>query len=464
MVEPLKNGPRHCAQFSAHMVTVNKNDETPAKHNTLIVERDDNVQQPAYIGNPFRSARSLARARFWPIQEARGLDFRKLPFKAEHMARVVLENLSKVFVGSVGEAISAVDQANLTIEDRELLVMVGPSGCGKTTTLRLIAGLEEPTSGDVAIDGQVMNLVPPKDRDIAMVFQNYALYPHMSVYENMAFGLKLRKCPKAEIERRVKAAAELLSLTACLERGPAALSGGQRQRVALGRAIVRQPKVFLFDEPLSNLDPQMRSQMRMEISRLHRRIGSTMLYVTHDPVEAMTLGERIAVMKAGVIQQVAAPMELYRHPANMFVAGFIGWPPMNLLHGTLMEKGDVLLFQEQAGNGALPGRRLDLRLVDAQASQLRSRVGQKVVLGLRPEHISEQETAPHGPKDLTVEALAEAVELTGPQVYLRLASETHSFIARTDRTDYKMANQTIRLVFDMRHAQFFDPDTEKSIV
>src|SRR5436309_7043550 len=267
-----------------------------------------------------------------------------LSLKAARMARVVLENLSKRFTGPGGETIRALDKASLAIEERELLVLVGPSGCGKTTTLRLIAGLEEPTSGTVAIDGQVVNPVPPQDRDIAMVFQNYALYPHMSVYENMAFGLKLRKCPRAETDRRVKAAAELLGLTACLERKPQALSGGQRQRVALGRAIVRQPKVFLFDEPLSNLDPQMRAQMRAEISRLHRRLASTMIYVTHDPVEAMTLGERIAVMREGAIQQVAAPMELYRRPANLFVAGFIGWPPMNLFLGTVLEKGRALFF------------------------------------------------------------------------------------------------------------------------
>ena len=422
------------------------------------------------------------------------------------MARVVLENLSKVFVGSRGETITAVDQANLVIEKGELLVLVGPSGCGKTTTLRLIAGLEEPTSGTVAMDGQVINDVQPKDRNIAMVFQNYALYPHMSVYENMAFGLKLRKCPKVEIDRRVRAAAVLLDLTACLERKPAALSGGQRQRVALGRAIVRQPKVFLFDEPLSNLDPQMRAQMRVELSRLHRRLGSTMLYVTHDPVEAMTLGERIAVMKAGAIQQVAVPMELYRRPANLFVAGFIGWPPMNLLLGTLLEKGNALFFQEQfgegrfkrgagtasspkvylqndhygdeavpapartllgsavqSGDGTPPGRQINVRLADETATPLRSRVGQKVVLGIRPEHIFEQADASNGPADQTVVALAEAVEPTGPQTYLRLASEAHSFMARTDTTDGAKVNQAIRLVFDMRHAQFFDPTTEKAI-
>ena len=391
------------------------------------------------------------------------LDFLILPTEAAGMARLVLENLSKVFLGSAGETITAVDKASLAIEQGELVVLVGPSGCGKTTTLRLIAGREEPTAGTVAMDGQGINRLPPKDRDIAMVFQNYALYPHMSVYENMAFGLKLRKCPKAEIDRRVRAAAELLDLTACLERRPAALSGGQRQRVAVGRAIVRQPKVFLFDEPLSNLDPQMRAQMRVEISSLHRRLGSTMLYVTHDPIEAMTLGQRIAVMKAGAIQQVASPMELYRHPTNLFVAGFIGWPPMNLLHGTLMEKGNALLFQEQAANGAPLGRRIEVRVADATAVAMRNRIGQKVVLGIRPEHISKHEAAPNGPAEQTVEALTEAVEPTGPQTYLRMASDAHSFIARAGSTDGTKVNQIIRLVFDMRDAQFFDPATEEAI-
>ena len=245
------------------------------------------------------------------------------------MARVVLEHLTKVFQGPRGEGIRAVDDASLTIGDKEFVVLVGPSGCGKTTTLRLIAGLEEATSGSVSIDGQPMKGVAPKERDVAMVFQNHALYPHMSAYENMAFGLKLRKLPQAEIQNRVKAAAEMLDLSNCLDRRPPALSGGQRQRVALGRAIVRRPKVFLFDEPLSNLDAQMRAQMRKEIAKLHARLAATMIYVTHDQVEAMTMGERIAVMKEGVIQQVAEPMNLYQHPASLFVAGFIGSPPMN---------------------------------------------------------------------------------------------------------------------------------------
>ena len=264
------------------------------------------------------------------------------------MAQVVLDHLTKVFQGPGRESIRAVDDACLVVEDKELLVLVGPSGCGKTTNLRLIAGLEEPTTGTISINGQVVNDLPPKARDIAMVFQNHALYPHMSAYDNMAFGLTLRHHPKAEISKRVKDAAQILELTACLDRKPAALSGGQRQRVALGRAIVRQPKLFLLDEPLSNLDAQTRLQMRAEIARLHTRLAATMIYVTHDQVEALTLGHRIAVLKAGVIQQVADPMTVYQQPANLFVAGFIGSPPMNFFHGTLLAKGGMFCFQEQA--------------------------------------------------------------------------------------------------------------------
>ena len=245
------------------------------------------------------------------------------------MARVVIENLTKVFKGLGGQVIRAVDNISLAAEDQEFLVLVGPSGCGKTTTLRLIAGLEEATHGTISIGGRIMNGVAPKDRDVAMVFQNYALYPHMSAYENMAFGLKLRRCPKAEIERRVNEAAELLGLNGCLKRQPHELSGGQRQRVAIGRAIVRRPRLFLFDEPLSNLDAPLRAQMRDEIARLHGQLGATIIYVTHDQVEAMTLGDRVVVMQRGVIQQVGEPEELYRRPANPFVAGFIGALPMN---------------------------------------------------------------------------------------------------------------------------------------
>ena len=268
------------------------------------------------------------------------------------MAKVVIENLLKIFPEKNGPGVRAVNNLSLAIEDREFMVLVGPSGCGKSTTLRMIAGLEEITGGTIAIDGRTVNQVLPKDRDIAMVFQNYALYPHMSVYDNMAFGLKLRGFPKAEIAARVQEAAAMLGLEAYLERKPKALSGGQRQRVAVGRALVRKPKVFLFDEPLSNLDAKMRVSTRTEISKLHARLGITMIYVTHDQVEAMTMGDRICVMKDGNIMQVAEPLDLYNHPDNLFVAGFIGSPPMNFFAGTVARDGSQLEFVE-AGN---PGR------------------------------------------------------------------------------------------------------------
>src|SRR5471030_2660331 len=262
------------------------------------------------------------------------------------MAKVTLENLSKIYPEKGGPGVTAVKQINLKIEDREFMVLVGPSGCGKSTTLRMIAGLEEISVGTVTIGDQVVNEVLPKDRDIAMVFQNYALYPHMTVYENMAFGLKLRKFPKADIDARVREAATMLGLEPFLNRKPKALSGGQRQRVALGRAIVRKPKVFLFDEPLSNLDAKMRVSTRTEISKLHAQLGSTMIYVTHDQVEAMTMGDRICVMRDGLIMQVADPFTLYRQPQNLFVAGFIGSPPMNLLKGKIEKRDGGLYFAE----------------------------------------------------------------------------------------------------------------------
>jgi multiple sugar transport system ATP-binding protein len=387
-----------------------------------------------------------------------------LPFNNFGMAQVVLERLTKVFPGPGGESVRAVDHLSLVLEDKELLVLVGPSGCGKTTTLRLIAGLEEPTTGTISVNGQVVNQLPPKDRDIALVFQNYALYPHMSAYENMAFGLKLRHYPKAEIERRVKDAAQILDLTACLDRRPAALSGGQRQRVALGRAIVRQPKLFLLDEPLSNLDTQTRLQMRAEIVRLHARLGSTMIYVTHDQVEALTLGHRVAVMKAGVIQQVAAPVDLYQHPANRFVAGFIGSPPMNFFEGTVLGKRDALVFQEATRAGVTGSLPLTVQIDNASTSALRGYVGKQVVFGIRPEAIacspSQSNTAP----GRTLEAVVEIVQPLGSETHLHLAGHACSFVARVPATDHFDVSQRLSFLFDMRHAHFFDPGTERTIV
>ena len=399
------------------------------------------------------------------------------------MAQVVLEHLTKVFQGPGGEQVRAVDDACLVVEDKELLVLVGPSGCGKTTILRLIAGLAEPTTGTIAINGQVVNSLPPKDRDIAMVFQNHALYPHMSAYDNMAFGLTLRHHPKAEINRRVTDAALILDLTACLDRKPAALSGGQRQRVALGRAIVRQPKLFLLDEPLSNLDTQTRLQMRAEIARLHTRIAATMIYVTHDQVEALTLGHRIAVMKGGVIQQVADPMTLYRQPANLFVAGFIGSPPMNFFHGTLLAKGDTLCFQEQASKSPGLPNPLTIQLADAYSPPLRPYVGQPVVFGIRPENVAcglrhpapwkpggsaagtgSGAVLPACPPECAMKAVVEVIQPMGSEAYLYLAGHAQSIVARVRSTEHFTVNQQVSLTFDMPHAHFFDPLSGTAIV
>ena len=339
------------------------------------------------------------------------------------MAQVVLEHLTKVFQGPGGETVRAVEDAGLVVRDQELLVLVGPSGCGKTTTLRLIAGLEEPTAGTIALDGQVVNDLPPKDRDVAMVFQQHALYPHMTVYENLGFGLRLRHYPRAEIERRVSYAAQILDLAACPDRKPAALSGGQRQRVALGRAIVRRPKLFLLDEPLSNLDAQTRTQMRAEIARLQARLAATMIYVTHDQVEALTLGHRVAVMKDGVLQQVATPADLYRHPANRFVGGFIGSPPMNFFDGTLCGQGEAFVFQETARDGANPAARITVPVEAALAANLRGYVGKTVVCGVRPEHVRCIPSLPGGPSGPGGETVVEAVQALGSETYLHLAGQ-----------------------------------------
>ncbi|HOW96631.1 MAG TPA: sn-glycerol-3-phosphate ABC transporter ATP-binding protein UgpC [Kiritimatiellia bacterium] len=360
------------------------------------------------------------------------------------MAKVILEHVCKTYPGGV----TAVNDANLEIEDQEFVVLVGPSGCGKSTTLRMVAGLEEISKGAIYIDGRKVNDVPPKDRDIAMVFQNYALYPHMTVYKNMAFGLKLRRYPRDEIDRRVREAADILGIQDLLERKPKALSGGQRQRVAVGRAIVRKPKAFLFDEPLSNLDAKMRVQMRAEISKLHTRLASTMIYVTHDQVEAMTMGDRIVVMKDGLIQQVATPLELYNRPANQFVAGFIGSPPMNFFPGTLEARAGGLFFQEGS---------FSVRTTDEQASALSARAGQPVVFGIRPEDVAEATGAvPAGER---IAARVEVVEPMGAEVYVYLSTGKHSFVARVGPQSAVEVNQTVPLTLNMKQAHFFHPET-----
>lgn len=382
------------------------------------------------------------------------------------MAKVVLEHVSKIYPGNV----VGVDDANLEIEDREFVVLVGPSGCGKSTTLRMIAGLEEISKGSIYIDGKRVNDVPPKDRDIAMVFQNYALYPHMTVYKNMAFGLMLRKFPKTEIDQRVREAAQILGITdEQLQRKPKALSGGQRQRVAVGRAIVRKPKAFLFDEPLSNLDAKMRVQMRAEISKLHDRLNSTMIYVTHDQVEAMTMGDRIVVMKDGKIEQVADPISLYDNPQTMFVAGFIGSPPMNFFHGKLEMRGAAMWFVEDADAGAkeIPSVTVApfaVRVDDGKLKALTSYLGKPVVFGLRPENINDKRLAVNPNPDETIVSIVDVMEPMGAETFLYLRSARHNFIARVDSHENVKVNEKLEAVFDVKKSHFFDPQTERVIV
>jgi multiple sugar transport system ATP-binding protein len=360
------------------------------------------------------------------------------------MAQVTLKNIFKNYPSEKGGETTAVRDFNLEIKDKEFIVFVGPSGCGKSTTLRMIAGLEEISSGDILIGDRRVNDVPPKDRDIAMVFQNYALYPHMSVYDNMAFGLKLRKTPKEEIRRRVLDAAQTLGIAEYLDRKPKALSGGQRQRVAVGRAIVRQPSVFLFDEPLSNLDAKMRVQMRAEITKLHRQLETTMVYVTHDQVEAMTMGERIVVMKDGVVQQVAPPLEIYNNPANLFVAGFLGSPPMNFLKGTLRSENGRLLFHET--NGPV--------VVDfTDRPEAASMAGKPATLGIRPEHCTHAADAAPG----RFEAVVEVVEPMGAETFLYIHTGAHSLVSRIHEVVARAeAGHRLRFQIDSRQARLFD--------
>ena len=369
------------------------------------------------------------------------------------MARVDLQNLCKIYRNHPGREVCAVRDATLTVADREFLVLVGPSGCGKSTILRMIAGLEEISHGTISIDGQIVNDTPPKDRDLAMVFQNYALFPHLTAFENMGFGLMLRKFSGREITARVQEAAEILGLVPYLDRRPAELSGGQRQRVAVGRALVRRPKVFLFDEPLSNLDAQMRAQLRAEISRLHTRLGVTMIYVTHDQVEAMTMGDRIAVMKEGVIQQVAGPLQLYREPANLFVAGFIGSPAMNFFQGGLVRRGEALHFDERDPAGG----NFSVTLPPAQTARLAGADGQNIVLGLRPENIS-LATA-ETPAGQIVRAVVEVVEPLGAETCLHLHTGAHPFVARVPSGLVVAVGEKLRFNFNPGQARFFHPET-----
>ena len=363
------------------------------------------------------------------------------------MAAVSLKNICKIYDGGV----KAVDNVNIEIEDKEFVVLVGPSGCGKSTTLRMVAGLEDISSGTLTIDGKVMNDVPPKDRDIAMVFQNYALYPHMTVYDNMAFGLKIRKLPKEEIDQRVREAAKLLDIEALLERKPKALSGGQRQRVAVGRAIVRNPKVFLFDEPLSNLDAKLRVQMRAEISNLHNRLQATMIYVTHDQVEALTMADKIVVMKLGVIQQIGGPMELYNEPDNKFVAGFIGSPPMNFITVDVQKSGDKTYLKSAS---------FTLDVTNEQAKFLMPYVGKKVTFGIRPEDVEFSHAVQEGK---TINGNVSVVEPLGSETQVYVTTDNANIVGKIDPSVIPTVGEPVSLLVNMAKARFFDIDTELRI-
>ena len=376
------------------------------------------------------------------------------------MASLSLKHIYKKYPGGV----TAVSDFNLEIKDKEFLILVGPSGCGKSTTLRMIAGLEEISEGELFIGDRLVNDVAPKDRDIAMVFQNYALYPHMTVFDNMAFGLKLRKVPKEEIKRRVEEAARTLDISHLLERRPKALSGGQKQRVALGRAIVRYPKVFLLDEPLSNLDAKLRASMRTELTKLHKKVETTFIYVTHDQVEAMTMATRIVVMKDGLIQQVDTPQNLYDYPVNLFVAGFIGTPQMNFITGKLVKEGNDLFV-------TFGKNKIKLSPDKANNPALKEYIGQEVVMGIRPECIHDEPMQLSAMPDSTIDANVEVTELMGSEIYLYLsfdgqedATAGKNIIARVSARSSSRAGDNIRVAFDTSRIHIFDRETERCIV
>ena len=368
------------------------------------------------------------------------------------MASLSLTNICKVYPNGV----EAVKDFNLEVEDKEFIIFVGPSGCGKSTTLRMVAGLEEITSGELKIGDRVVNDVEPKDRDIAMVFQNYALYPHMSVYDNMAFGLKLRKVPKDQIDKMVREAAKILDLEELLERRPAALSGGQRQRVAMGRAIVRNPKVFLMDEPLSNLDAKLRVQMRIEIAKLHQRLGTTIIYVTHDQTEAMTLGTRIVVMKDGVAQQIDTPQNLYERPANLFVAGFMGSPQMNFLKATVEVSGEQVTLDVSGHKIVLPPAKAK-KVIEGGYD------GKEVIMGIRPEDLYDSEVMIAQNPNSVIESTVRVYELLGAEVYLYFDLEETPMTARVDPRTTARPGDTVKFAMDVEKIHVFDKETEVTI-
>ncbi|MDF2567805.1 MAG: transporter related protein [Oscillospiraceae bacterium] len=379
------------------------------------------------------------------------------------MASLSLRGIYKRYQGGV----IAVSDFNLEIKDKEFVILVGPSGCGKSTTLRMIAGLEEISDGELYIGDKLVNDVAPKDRDIAMVFQNYALYPHMTVFENMAFGLKLRKTPKDEIKKRVEEAARALDITHLLDRKPKALSGGQRQRVALGRAIVREPQVFLLDEPLSNLDAKLRAQMRTELSKLHQRLGTTFVYVTHDQTEAMTMASRIVVMKDGFIQQVDSPQNLYTTPKNLFVAGFMGSPQMNFIDSVLLEK-DGKLYVEFGSEDTKTkrGQKFQVELPESKAKneELKNYIGKEIILGIRPENIHDEEMFLSSATTGLIECEVEVTELMGAETYLFVNCEGSSLTARVSPRSTARVGDSIKMAIDPNRVHIFDKETEQAIV
>ena len=384
------------------------------------------------------------------------------------MASLSFKHIYKKYPGGV----TAVSDFCLEVKDKEFIILVGPSGCGKTTTLRMIAGLEEITEGELHIGDTLVNDIAPKDRDIAMVFQNYALYPHMSVFDNMAFGLKLRKTPKEEIKRRVEEAARILDITHLLERKPKALSGGQKQRVALGRAIVREPKVFLLDEPLSNLDAKLRAQMRTELTKIHQKLGTTFVYVTHDQVEAMTMATRIVVMKDGLIQQVATPQNLYDLPVNVFVAGFIGTPQMNFIHARLVKEGDDKFFAFGTNKVKLPAEK-------ANKEELKDYIGKEVILGVRPECLHDDKDYIDAHKEAVIKTKVEVTELMGAEIYLYLVTSgmedeetnvklgptfSQQLTARVSPRSAARAGDEVEIAIELERVHVFDKDTERCII
>lgn len=370
--------------------------------------------------------------------------------KGEKMANLSLKNINKIY----DNGFHAVKDFNMEIEDKEFIIFVGPSGCGKSTTLRMIAGLEDISSGDLEIDGKRMNDVLPKDRDIAMVFQNYALYPHMTVYDNMAFSLKIKKMPKDEIDKKVKEAAQILGIENLLKRKPKQLSGGQRQRVAMGRAIVRNPKVFLMDEPLSNLDAKLRVQMRIEISKLHQKLGTTMIYVTHDQTEAMTLGTRIVVMKDGIVQQIDTPQNLYDHPRNLFVAGFIGSPQINLIDVEVLKEDDGIYVKNDHIKLKLPEQK-------GRVLEEKNYIGKKVVFGIRPESLyDDDDYLEKTDQGSIIEAKVRVYELMGAEVYLYFDLGDDQITARVKPSTKARVGENTKFAFDMEKSYLFDPETK----